>query len=157
MPDRKPPRVPGDERETITALLQFQRDSMVRKVSGVDEEQARRSPVASGTTLLWLVTHMANAESLWVLHRFAGEPDAEDAAADHNAVSLRAAVQAYRDTWPRVDAVIAASSLDTMCRQFDDSAPVNLRWVVLHLLEETARHAGHADILRELIDGETGR
>jgi hypothetical protein len=155
MPDRKPPRVPGDERETITALLQFQRESMVRKVSGVDEEQARRSPVASGTTLLWLVTHMANAESLWVLHRFAGEPgDSEGAGGD---VSLPAAVEAYRDTWPRVDAVIAVSSLDTMCRQFDDSAPVNLRWVVLHLLEETARHAGHADILRELIDGQTGR
>jgi hypothetical protein len=149
--------VPGDERVTITALLQFQRDSMVRKVSGVDEEQAKRSPVASDTTLLWLVVHLAGAESLWVLHRFAGEPVANDSTAVGDAVSLRAALEAYRDTWPRVDAVIAASSLDTMCRPFDDTAPVNLRWVVLHLLEGTARHAGHADILRELIDGETGR
>jgi Protein of unknown function (DUF664) len=157
MPDRKPPRVPDGERETMTALLQFQRDSMVRKVSGVDEEQARRSPVPSGTTLLWLVTHMASAESLWVLHRFAGEPLADDVGATGDDASLQAAVEAYRDTWPRVDAVIAASPLDTMSRQFDDSPAVNLRWIVLHLLEETARHAGHADILRELIDGETGR
>ena len=64
----------------------------------------------------------------------------------------------YRATWERVDAVVsAAPSLDAQCAEVGNDTPVNLRWVMSHLLEETARHAGHADILRELLDGETGR
>jgi Protein of unknown function (DUF664) len=153
--DLKPPRRQVDERETLQTLLQYQRDSMVRKVTGVDEEAARRSPVPSGTTLLWLVTHMAGAESLWVLQRFAGEPPPGNDRADP--ATLSAAVTAYRDTWRRVDAAIAASDLEALSTTFDDAGVVNLRWVLAHLLEETARHAGHADVLRELIDGQTGR
>jgi hypothetical protein len=58
----------------------------------------------------------------------------------------------------RVDAVVAAApTLDEPCRRSGDDPPVNLRWVLMHLLEETARHAGHADILRETVDGSTGR
>jgi hypothetical protein len=60
--------------------------------------------------------------------------------------------------WSAVDAVVAeAVDLGQSCRDVGDEAPVNLRWVLMHLLEETARHAGHADVLRELIDGQTGR
>jgi Protein of unknown function (DUF664) len=72
MSDVKPPRLVAGERETLLALLQYQRDSFVRKVTGVDEEDARRTFVGSGTNLLWLTKHMAHAESLWVIHRFAG-------------------------------------------------------------------------------------
>ncbi|HEX3842586.1 MAG TPA: DinB family protein [Acidimicrobiales bacterium] len=158
MPDQKPPRTDGDERETLQELLQFQRDSLVRKVSGVDEEAARTSPVSSGTTLLWLTKHLAHAESLWILQRFAGRDDALPDESVGSEDTLAAAVDAYRTNWARVDAVVAsASSLDQPCRAIGDGAPANLRWVLMHLLEETARHAGHADILRELIDGETGR
>ncbi len=132
----------------------------MRKVAGVDERAARRSPVGSGTTLLWLVEHMASAESTWILQRFAGRQadPAEDAPPpDH---TLRDAAAAYRRTWLQVDAVVAsATGLDEGCRHpvTGSDPPVNLRWVIMHLLEETARHAGHADILRELIDGHTGR
>ena len=71
---------------------------------------------------------------------------------------LPSAVAAYRAMWAEVDAVIAAAAdLDEPCRRADGDVPVNLRWVLMHLLEETARHAGHADILRELVDGRTGR
>jgi uncharacterized damage-inducible protein DinB len=156
--DRKPPRLEAGERETLHALLQYQRDSLVRKVAGVDEEAARRPLVDSGTTLLWLMKHMAQAETIWILHRFAGEElndvdengDADD--------TLLAAADAYRATWARVDAVVsAAPSLDEACREPGEGGPANLRWVLMHLLEETARHAGHADVLRELIDGSTGR
>ena len=63
----------------------------------------------------------------------------------------------YRAAWARADAVAAAASLDQPCRPSSGQTPVNLRWVLTHLLEETVRHAGHADILRELIDGTTGR
>jgi len=65
---------------------------------------------------------------------------------------------AYRVAWQQVDRVaFAGAGLDELCRLPDADPPVSLRWVLMHLLEETARHAGHADILRELIDGRTGR
>jgi hypothetical protein len=157
--DQKPPRLTDGERETLHALLQYQRDSIVRKMGGVDDDWARRALVPSGTTLLWLMKHLARAETLWIVHRFAGE-DIGDAAADtvRSDDTLAAAVDAYRGTWARVDAIVAAApSLDDLCRDVGPEAPVNLRWVLMHLLEETARHAGHADVLRELIDGDAGR
>ena len=159
MTDRKPPRFEGDERDTLLVLLQFQRESLVRKLDGVSDEAARSSPVASGTSLLWLVRHLTMAETLWVLRRFAGldvaVPDGDVAPAD----TVAAAVAAYRDTWSQADDIVrAAPSLDEPCRGLEpDQAPATLRWVLAHLLEETARHAGHADILRELLDGQTGR
>jgi hypothetical protein len=73
MRDYKPPRSSGDEREVLRALLQYQRESFVRKVEGVDERAARAAIVASGTTLLWLTKHMARAEQLWIVQRFAGQ------------------------------------------------------------------------------------
>jgi uncharacterized damage-inducible protein DinB len=153
--DLKPPRDDGDETATIRMLLQYQRESFARKLDGVDETAARRSPVASGTTLLWLAVHMADAELLWVLVRFAGF-DPSVMSSDVN--TLASAADRYRSTWSRVDEVIdAAASLDAMSTNTGEESPVTLRWILLHLLEETSRHAGHADILRELIDGSTGR
>ena len=154
MTDRKPPKLVDDERTTLYALLQFQRESVLRKVDGIDDDVARRQLVDSGTTLLWLVQHLAYAETLWIAHRFAGHPiDAPRTDTD-----LAAAIDTYRATWTRVDAIAERASLDDLCRDMDgDEQPVSLRWVLTHLLEETARHAGHADILRELVDGTTGR
>jgi hypothetical protein len=147
----------ADERETVRALLQFQRESLVRKVIGIDDEAARRRLVDSGTTLIWLMKHIAVAETRWIVAGFAGEDvdDLDDTVQPDDTVA--AAIDAYRSTWARVDAIVAgARSLDEPCGRAAD-ADVNLRWVLMHLLEETARHAGHADILRELIDGQTGR
>jgi hypothetical protein len=156
--DQKPPRLAGSELATLRALLGYQRDSFVRKVSGVDEVAARRPLVGSGTTLLWLTRHLARAEALWVLHRFAGRPDPVPDDTLSSGDDLASAVAAYRAMWVEVDAVIAAAAdLDEPCRRADGETPVNLRWVLAHLLEETARHAGHADILCELVDGRTGR
>jgi len=80
MTDRKPPRAVG-ERDVLRVAWQFQRDSLVRKVAGVSDEDARRSLVDSGTTLLWLVQHACFAERIWVRKRMAGEtvPDVGDA------------------------------------------------------------------------------
>jgi uncharacterized damage-inducible protein DinB len=156
--DQKPPRLAADERETLQGLLQYQRESLVRKISGVRDEDARRSPVASGTSLLWLMKHMARAESLWILHRFAGRAAMSGDDAVRPDDTVQTAVATYQSTWQRTDAVVAAApSLSEVCRSVGDETPVNLRWVLMHLLEETARHAGHADVLRELIDGATGR
>ena len=152
MPDLKPPRLATDERDTLLTMLSFQRESLVRKVTGAPSDAA--SPVGSGTTLLWLVRHLAWAEMLWIADRFAGlvVDLPSDAIADGD--SIEAAVADYREVWTRVDAIVARASLEDTCRRGE---PANLRWVLTHLLAETARHAGHADILRELIDGQTGR
>ena len=157
MADLKPPRLAGEEAQTLRALLQYQRESLLRKVDGVTEDRARWSPVGSGTSLLWLIRHMAAAEVTWVLNRFAGQ-DPLPPGTEPPDGTLRDAAEAYRRGWQRVDAVaFAGTGLDELCRRPDPGPPVSLRWVLMHLLEETARHAGHADILRELIDGSAGR
>jgi uncharacterized damage-inducible protein DinB len=157
VPDLKPPRLDSDERETVLALLQYQRASLVRKVAAIGEDAARRPVVGSGTTLIWLVKHMAAAETLWIACRFAGQ----DVSVPDDAVQpgdiVRSVINGYRGACAHADAIIAAARLDEPCRRPSADPPVNLRWVLMHLLEETARHAGYADILRELIDGSTGR
>ena len=145
----------ADERRTVLALLQYQRESFVRKLEGVGDVDGAAAAVASGTSLLWLANHMADAERTWLLHRFEGVDPAND---PPHELTVQAALDRYRATWTSVDEVIAsAPDLDRTCEPFDDEPPVSLRWILLHLLEETARHAGHADILRELVDGQTGR
>lgn len=99
MGDQMPPRLVGDERETLLALLQYQRESLVKKVGGVSEEPARRTMVASGTSLLWLVRHMARAESLWLLHRFAGRPAAIEDDQVRPEDTFQIAMAAYRQAW----------------------------------------------------------
>jgi len=155
--DLKPPRLVATERDTLLALLQFQRESLIRKLQGVAEVAARQSPVGSGTTLLWLLKHLAQAETRWVVIRFAGQQTLlpEDTVQPNDTTA--SVIAGYRAAWAEVDAVVQGAHLDEVCRGDDSGEPVNLRWVLAHLLEETARHAGHADILRELIDGSTGR
>ncbi len=157
MPDLKPPRPIGDERATVLALLQYTRESLVRNVQAVDDTAARTSPVGSGTSLLWLVKHVTRAEQLWIVHRCAGRHDALPDDTVQSGDTLERAIAAYTETWSTVDTIVADSNLDDLCRDTGGESPVNLRWVLMHLLEETARHAGHADILRELVDGSTGR
>jgi uncharacterized damage-inducible protein DinB len=155
MEDQRPPRVDADERTTILTLLQYQRESFARKVEGVNDVDGTTAIVPSGTTLLWLANHMADAERIWLLHRLQGANPADDP--PHES-TLAGALARYRSTWTVADGAIAASpDLGQRCRPFDDRPPVSLRWILVHLLEETARHAGHADILRELADGTTGR
>jgi hypothetical protein len=156
--DLKPPRVVDDERTTLLEFLRYLRESVVRKVDGVSEADARRRFVDSDTTLLWLLKHLRRAESIWMEQRFAGLdvtlPPAEVGPDD----TVAAAVEAYRQGWAISDAIAEqAPDLDVMTANTGSESPVSLRWVLAHLVEETARHAGHADILRELIDGSTGR
>ncbi len=156
MTDRKPPRDVGDDRTTLTSLLRYQRESVARKLDGLSDADARRSPVPSGTSLLWLVKHLTRAEALWVVHRFAGQPvEVDDTLTDEDSVA--GVLAGYRAMWDQVDAVVATASMDDPCAASDTAEVPDLRWVLAHLLQETARHAGHADILRELIDGATGR
>jgi len=155
MADLQPPKLQADELTTLLELLRYTRESLVRTVDGVSDDDAQRRLVPSDTTLLWLVQHVRWAEDVWLRQRFAGETTA----AEEPAETLAGAVAAYRSAWLAHDAIVlSASSLDDVCRgPGAGDPPVNLRWVLAHLLEEIARHAGHADILRELVDGSTGR
>lgn len=158
VPDLKPPRLAGSgERRTIRALTQYHRDSVVRKLDGLTQDEARREFVPSGTSLLWIVKHLTNAELLWVCQRFVGRPVGLPGDALEPDDSIETVVQAYRAAWDTVDQVADSASLEDHCRDVGAETMVDLRWVLTHLLEETARHAGHADILRELLDGTTGR
>jgi Protein of unknown function (DUF664) len=158
--DHKPPRAFG-ELEILRSAWQFQRDSIVRKARGVSEADADRALVDSGTTLRWLVQHACYAERVWVRIRFAGDDGALEGVDGDVVVaaSLAEAIEAYEAEWLIIDDIVDAHALDDEVpdTEVSNTSPITLRWIAVHLIEELARHAGHADILRELLDGDTGR
>lgn len=150
-----------NEADTTLAFLSFSRSCVLKKLDGLDEEQLRRRLVVSDTTLLGLIQHLTGAERYWFGYTVAGDlryADAnmgmtvtEDQPAEQVIADYRAAI-AESDRHLR-----AAGDLDVRTAQPVDDEPRTLRWVLAHMTSETTRHAGHADILRELIDGVTGR
>jgi hypothetical protein len=158
-------RVPftGEEKESLKAALDRHRDAVLWKLEGLDDEQLRRSPVPSGTSLLGLVKHLAAVEYSWFCDTFGrdteplpfddDDPDADlriepgETTEDVLAFYGRARVAADR-------AIGELDVEDTGTAWFGEA--VTMRWVLIHMVEETARHAGHVDILRELIDGMAG-
>jgi len=158
-------RVPftGGEKESLHASLNRHRDIVLWKLEGVSDEDVRRPMVPSGTSLLGLVKHLAAFEYSWFCETFEREteplpvdPDAPEADLRVEPDETTAEIMAfYRRARAASDAVIDELELDDLgMAWFGD--PVSLRWVLIHMIEETARHAGHLDILRELIDGATG-
>jgi uncharacterized damage-inducible protein DinB len=158
-------RVPftGGEKESLHASLDRHRDVVLWKLEGLDFEQARRPMTPSGTSLLGLVKHLAAVEYAWFCDTFGREteplpfdeddPEADLRVAPHE--SVEEVVAFYRRARVAADEVIGDLDLDDLgTAWFGD--PVSLRWVLIHMVEETARHAGHMDILRELLDGATG-
>ncbi len=141
--DAGPPRTGPGEREVLLGFLGYLRAAVIAKVDGVAEPAVRTPGVPSGTNLLGLVKHLTHVERHWVL----GERTTRWAATFHAkpGESVEDIVGAYRETAARVDAAVTAGDVAA------------LRWTLTHLIEETGRHAGHMDILRELIDGATGR
>ena len=158
--DRRPPRIASGERDTLLAFLSYLRESLIGKLDGLSEADARRSPVPSGTSLLGLVKHVAQAEHSWVLYSWAGgdEADIPDDA-PRPGDTIETVVGAALGVGARVErAVRACDDLTTpVAHAFGPRRGLTLRWILVHLVEEVARHAGHADILREQIDGRTGR
>jgi hypothetical protein len=155
------------ERAALTHVLNLQREALIYKVSGVTETDARRVVTASSLTLLSLVKHSATWERRWfqVLlagHRLQGAwPDTPDRHADATFDlsaddTIASVVAEYRAEIALAQLVIDTVDLDAFCA---DSAVADktARDVILHMIEETARHAGHADIIRESIDGSRGR
>jgi uncharacterized damage-inducible protein DinB len=164
MPETQRERVPLDddgESGTALAFLAFARSCVLKKTAGLDEPDLRRRLVPSDTTLLGLVQHLTDAERYWFGYTLAGDP--RYAEVDFTMVvaperSAEQVIAAYRAAVAESDAHIrAAAGLDTRTAKPVNDEPKTLRWVLAHMTSETVRHAGHADILRELIDGTTGR
>ncbi|SEG16075.1 Protein of unknown function [Actinacidiphila yanglinensis] len=125
------------------------------------DDVARTPAVPSGTSLIGLLRHLAGVELNWFLWAYAGEGDEpwDDEPAVLDGDTVPAAAAAYRDAVRRADAVVlGCDDLERPgARSLRETAPPSMRWVLVHMIEETGRHAGHADILRELYDGSVGR
>ena len=151
----------GGELDTALAFLTFARSCVLKKVAGLSEEQLRRRLVVSDTTLLGLVQHLTDAERYWFGYTFAGDARHADLDFDMAVAPERSAEEViadYRAAIAESDAhLLAAAGPDALTAQPVADEPRTLRWVLAHMTGETVRHAGHADILRELVDGATGR
>ncbi len=155
--DTGPPQTGPDEKEVLRGFLDYLRGAIADKAVGAPEPQVRTGGVPSGTSVLGLVKHLAFVERFY----FLGE-DVDDWGGTMRP-SLEETVDDvlidYRDAIERANRVIDA------CTDLTQPAPraprrgtaPSMRWVLVHMIEETGRHAGHADILREQIDGSAGR
>ncbi len=159
MPDRRTPFVNAGERATLVAFLDYLRDAVVIKAEGLSDEDGRRALVPSGTSVLGLVKHLTMVEVSWFQWSFAGEKVWVPTGDLEQADTAASVIDGYRAAIARNNEIVAsAPDLSTRCaRKPPATDPLSLRWVLVHMVEETARHAGHADILREQIDGRTGR
>jgi uncharacterized damage-inducible protein DinB len=154
------PRNDDGEIDTALAFLDFARHCVIKKTDGLTDDQLRRVMVSSGTSLLGLVQHLADAERYWVGYHVGGR------GVDHYDFSMAVAATrsaadvllAYREAIAASDEILAGiTDFDQLMAIPTDEKRHTVRWVLAHLTGETTRHAGHADILRELIDGTTGR
>jgi uncharacterized damage-inducible protein DinB len=165
--ERPEPPFDGNERANLIGFLEFQRATLAWKCEGLDAEQlARRSMPPSGMSLLGLIRHMAEVERAW-FDRVAGRKrpqpystpenwnlDFDGAVADRDVIK-----RAFLDWYTSMDearAVVADTELNATFVRADWDKTISLRWVLTHMIEEYARHNGHADLLREAIDGMTG-
>jgi uncharacterized damage-inducible protein DinB len=166
---RVEPAQEGTERDMVGQYLDYQRATMLAKADGLSREQLARPHPPSSLTLAGLLYHLALVEESWMEVRFAGRPEREpwagiDWDADpewefRTSATLEAdqVRERYREACERSREVAAAATdLDQLSVAHRDGQHFTLRWVLLHLMEETARHAGHADLIREAIDGQTG-
>ncbi|HEY6710318.1 MAG TPA: DinB family protein [Actinomycetota bacterium] len=158
-------RVPftGGEKESLKVALDRHRDAILWKLEGVGDDDLRRPLVPSGTSLLGLVKHLAAVEYGWFCDTFGrpteplpfddDDPDADlRIEPDETTADILAFYDRARTTADRIVDEIGLE--ETGMAWFGE--PVTMRWVLIHMVEETARHAGHVDILRELVDGMTG-
>ena len=154
-----------DELATMTAFLQWQRDTLAWKCAGLSEAQLRlRSAPPSSLSLLGLVRHMTDVERGWFRTTLAGEDvsglysSKSDPDGDFDNVEsadMDQALATWREECRRADEIVSTRNLDSS-RPHVTGRPVSMRWILFHMIEEYSRHNGHADLLRERIDGMTG-
>jgi hypothetical protein len=155
------PAYDAGEREMLGAFLQAQRDLVAWKLADADQAVLQSSTTPTGLSALGLIRHLIDNERWWFRHRSAGEPDltffSDDADPDGDFrvpadASLKGLLLDYAAECRAADESVADRSLD----QIGAIHASTLRWVYLHMIEETSRHLGHIDVLRELADGSTG-
>jgi uncharacterized damage-inducible protein DinB len=154
------PRVNTGEKDTALAFLRFARHCLVKKTEGLDEEQLRRVLVPSGTSLLGLLQHVTDGERWWFGYHVAGDSrwsDVDFGMEVPDDVTPAQVLAAFDQAVAASEAIMADAELDDPLAVLADGQQLTVRWVVAHMTSEIARHAGHADILRELVDGVTGR
>ncbi|GAB3952981.1 DinB family protein [Streptomyces sparsus] len=155
--DAPPPRTGSSEAETLRGFLDYLRGSIAAKVGSAPEPHVRTAGVPSGTNLLGLLHHLTHVER----STFLGEEVTDWQATFHAAPQDGVAdvVARYREAVERVNTLLdGCTDLGAPLPRPQPGRPApSVRWALTHLIEETGRHAGHADILRELIDGATGR
>jgi Protein of unknown function (DUF664) len=152
----------GDERTTLMGFLQRQRDLVAWKMRDASDDVLRSVSAASGLTLHGIVRHLENVERSWLRDRFAAEEDLEFDWTDEDPdgewhvpadVTMADLLTAYAEESGRCDVIVdSALSLDEIAERGE----VSLRWIIVHLIEETGRHLGHIDLLREQADGQVG-
>ncbi|MFD8952242.1 DinB family protein [Streptomyces xanthophaeus] len=164
--ERISPPMTGDERETLRAYLDFHRATLARKCEGLTDEQLRRASMPPSTlSLLGLVRHMAEVERHWFRRVLSGEDlphlwsDSHDFQAAYDAsgssrAEAFAAWEAEVERSRRIEADAESLDVTMFVPRWEEEA--SLRLLMLHLIHEYARHNGHADFLREGIDGVTG-
>jgi hypothetical protein len=152
----------GDERTTLMGFLQHQRDLVAWKLAGADDDVLRSVSTPTGLTLHGVVRHLENVERSWIRDDFAGQKDLRFDWTDDDpdgelhvpaGITMGDLLAAYAAESRLCDEVIADASLDDLSL---DGRGFSLRWIVLHLIEETSRHLGHIDLLRESADGAVG-
>jgi Protein of unknown function (DUF664) len=157
-----------EERTTLLAFLDYQRAVLARKAEGITDEQARVAACPpSDLTLLRLIRHMADVERSWFGRSLVAEdtppifygaahPDGDDDG-DFHPPSGATVADALASFWAETEVanrIIAAASLNDIERR--ERSTYSLRWILVHTIEEYARHCGHADLLRQALDGATG-
>jgi uncharacterized damage-inducible protein DinB len=161
--DRRGRPMVGSEKELLEAFLDFQRDTLLWKVSGLTEEQLRKVWTPSGMSLLGLVKHLAYVERNWFQIRFlARKLPVAWSDADPNGdfriepgETAESVIAFYREQVAESKRIVAeAESLETIAQH--PKRPHSLRRILIHMIEETARHNGQADLMREYTDGQTG-
>ncbi|MEQ8717677.1 MAG: DinB family protein [Acidimicrobiales bacterium] len=164
--ERIHPDFTGDERTLLTQFLDYHRATLLMKTDGLDESQVRRTVAGSDMSLLGLVRHMAEVERFWFRICFVGEDigarwvnDAGRDAAFHpsGTDTLSEATAAYLEEIERADEIVATASLDGRVVHHPRGHQIDMRWILIHMVTETARHNGHADLIRQSVDGVTGR
>jgi len=170
---RPEPPPAGDEPATLFGFLDHQRATLAWKCRGVDADGLRATVGVSTMTLGGLLKHMAYVESIWFSHRLHGQPrqppwDTVDWSADPDWEWHSAADDTAEELFALCEGAVASSRIltaDAMraggldhlaVRTWPDGRTPSLRWIVVHMIEEYARHNGHADLLREAVDGSTG-